>query len=45
MESNDDVTELYWDEEFDSEKINEWLKDMIKRTEEWVKERDAKKND
>jgi hypothetical protein len=45
MESNDDVTEIYWDEDFDSEKINEWLKDMIKRTEQWVKERDAKKND
>jgi hypothetical protein len=42
LASKQEVTEIHWSDEFDTKKGNEWLKDMIKRTEKWIKERDAK---
>lgn len=43
LASSNEVTDIYWDETFDNKKIDGWLKDIIKRTEQWIKERDAEK--
>lgn len=45
LESSNDITDIYWDEEFDTKKINEWVKKIIQRTEEWVKKRDNPEED
>lgn len=36
-ETKNEVTEVYWDESFDDTKKIEWLKEMITKTEEWLK--------
>ncbi len=36
-DTNNDVTQVYWDEAFDDTKTIDWLKEMIMKTEEWKK--------